>query len=63
MLHIFGFWEVNIEIEVFDVGDETFCSWSGDELLKRHFVVVTVAVGVLNSPAKPRRFPPTVSRV
>ena len=33
------------------------------KLLKRNFVVVTVAVGVLNSPAKSRRFPPTVSRV
>ena len=29
-------------------------------LLKRHFAVVTVAVGLLNSPKKPRRFPPTV---
>ena len=32
-------------------------------LLKRHFAVVTVAVGVLNNPGKSSRFPPTVSRV
>ena len=32
-------------------------------LLKRHFAVMTVAVGVVNSPAKSRRFPPTVSHV
>ena len=32
--HIFGFWEVIIEIEVFDIGDETFSSWSGNNTVE-----------------------------
>ena len=35
--HIFGFWEVIIEIEVFDVRDERFSSWSGNETVKETF--------------------------
>ena len=35
--HIFGFQEVIIEIEVFDVGDETFSSWSGNDTVEETF--------------------------
>ena len=35
--HVFGFWEVIIEIEVFDVGDETFWSWSEDDTAEDKF--------------------------
>ena len=35
--HIFGFWEFIIEIEVFDVGDETFSSWSGNDTVEEIF--------------------------
>ena len=35
--HIFGFWEVVIEIEVFDVSDETFSSWSVNDTVEETF--------------------------
>ena len=35
--HVFGFREVIIEIEVFDVRDETFCSWSVDDTFEDTF--------------------------
>ena len=35
--HVFAFQEVIIEIEVFDVGDETFCSWSRDDTVEETF--------------------------
>ena len=35
--HVLVFQEVIIEIEVFDVDDETFCSWSGDDIVEATF--------------------------
>ena len=35
--HIFGFWEVIVEVEVFDVNDETFSSWSGNDTVEETF--------------------------
>ena len=35
--HIFGFWEVIVEVEVFDVSDETFRSWSGNDTVEETF--------------------------
>ena len=35
--HEFRFREVIIEIEVFDVGDETFFSWSEDDTVEETF--------------------------
>ena len=35
--HIFGFWEIIIEIEVFYVGDGTFSSWSGNDTVEDTF--------------------------
>ena len=35
--HVFEFREVIIEIEVFDVGDETFSSWSGNDTVEETF--------------------------
>ena len=35
--HVFVFREVIIEIEVFDVGDKTFCSLSGDDIVEETF--------------------------
>ena len=35
--HIFGFWEVIVEVEVFDVSDETFSSWSGSDTVEDTF--------------------------
>ena len=35
--HVFRFREVIIEIEIFDVGDETFSSWSEDDTVEEKF--------------------------
>ena len=35
--HIFGFREVIIEIEVLDIGDEKFSSWSGNDTVEETF--------------------------
>ena len=35
--HIFGFWEVIVEVEFFDVSDETFSSWSGNDTVEDTF--------------------------
>ena len=35
--HIFGLWEVIIEIEVFDVGDETFSSGNINDSVEKTF--------------------------
>ena len=35
--HIFGFWEVIVEVEVFDVSDETFSSWSVNDTVEETF--------------------------
>ena len=34
--HIFGLWEVIVEVEVFDVRDETFSSWSGNDTVEEN---------------------------
>ena len=35
--HVFGFREVIIEIEVFDVSDDKFFSWSRDDTVEETF--------------------------
>ena len=35
--HIFGFWEVIVEVDFFYVSDETFSSWSGNYTVEEIF--------------------------
>ena len=35
--HIFGFWEVIVEVEVFDVSDDTFSSWIRNDTVEETF--------------------------
>ena len=35
--HVFGFREFIIKIKVFDVSNEIFCSWSGDDTVEETF--------------------------
>ena len=57
------FQEVISEIEFFDVSDETFFSWIGDETVEEIFGGGDCGSGSTQNPAKSRRFPPTVSCV
>ena len=61
--HIFGIWEVIIQVDFFTSAMRHLAPGVEMTLLNRHFAVVMVAVGVINRPGKSRRFPPTVSRV
>ena len=35
--HIFRFWEVIVEVDVFDVSNEKFSSWSGNDTVEEKF--------------------------
>ena len=35
--HIFGFWEVIVQVEIFDVSDETFISRSRNYTVEKKF--------------------------
>ena len=35
--HIFGFWEVIVEVEFFCVSDETFSSWGRNDTVEETF--------------------------
>ena len=55
--HIFGIWEVIVQVEFFTSATRHLALGVEMTLLNRHFAVVTVAVGVLNRPGKSRKFP------
>ena len=61
--HIFGIWEVIIQVEIFTSATRHLAPGVEITLPNRHFAVVTVSVAVLNMPGKSRRFPPTGIRV
>ena len=50
--HIFGIWEVIVQVEICTSATRHLSPGVEMTLLNRHFAVVTFAVGVLNRPGK-----------